>query len=64
MFAKSVVTGEGANPLFRRLSAAVGAPEWNFNKYLVGRRGKVVARFGAGTEPDGPELRERLDAVL
>ena len=64
MFAKTVVTGEGANPLFRRLGAAAGAPEWNFNKYLVDRSGKVVARFGAGTEPDGPELKERLDAVL
>jgi len=64
MFAKTVVTGEGANALFRRLGAEAGAPEWNFNKYLVDRDGKVVARFGAGTEPDGPELAERLDAVL
>ncbi len=64
MFAKSVVTGEGANPLFRRLSAAAGAPEWNFNKYLVDRRGRVVARFGAGAEPDAPELVKRLDALL
>lgn len=64
MFSKTVVTGEGANPLFRRLGAAAGAPEWNFNKYLVGRGGKVVARFGSGTEPDAPELQERLDAVL
>ncbi len=64
MFAKTVVTGEDANPLFRRLSAAVGAPEWNFNKYLVDRRGKVVARFGAGAEPDAAELTERVDALL
>jgi len=64
MFSKTVVTGEGANPLFRRLGAAAGAPEWNFNKYLVDRGGKVVARFGSGTEPDAPELQERLDAVL
>ncbi len=64
MFAKTVVTGEGANPLFRRLGAAAGAPEWNFNKYLVDRRGKVVARFGAGTEPDAEELVERLDELL
>ena len=64
MFAKSVVTGEAANPLFRRLSDAAGAPEWNFNKYLVDRDGDVVARFGAGTEPEAPELAERLDALL
>ena len=64
MFAKTTVVGGKANPLFRSLTNAAGAPEWNFNKYLVDRAGKVVARFGAGTEPDGPELKERLDAVL
>ena len=64
MFAKTVVTGERANPLFRRLGAAVGAPEWNFNKYLVDHDGKVVARFGAGIEPDAPDLVKRLDALL
>lgn len=64
MFAKTTVVGAKANPLFRSLSEAAGAPEWNFNKYLVDRSGKVVARFGAGTEPDGRELEERLDALL
>jgi glutathione peroxidase len=64
MFSKSRVLGEQANPLYRALSAAAGEPEWNFNKYLVDRRGRVVARFGAGTEPDAPELTQRLDALL
>jgi glutathione peroxidase len=63
MFSKTTVVGEHANPLFRRLTAAAGAPEWNFNKYLVDRGGKVVARFGAGTEPDARELTQRLDAL-
>ena len=35
MFAKTSVVGEHAHALFRRLSAAAGAPEWNFDKYLV-----------------------------
>jgi glutathione peroxidase len=64
MFAKTHVVGEHANALFRRLSAAAGAPEWNFNKYLVDRRGKVVARFGAGTEPDDVELVGRVSRLL
>ena len=64
MFAKTTVVGGKANPLFRSLSEAAGAPEWNFNKYLVDRSGKGVARFGAGTEPDGPELTQRLEALL
>jgi glutathione peroxidase len=64
MFSKSRVVGDGANPLFRALTAAAGAPEWNFNKYLLDRRGQVVARYGAGTEPAAPELVERLRSLL
>ena len=39
MFAKTQVVGDGANPLYRALAEAAGAPEWNFNKYLLDRRG-------------------------
>ena len=53
MFAKLKVTGEDAHPLFQ----ALGAPDWNFNKYLLDRK-------GAGTEPDDPELTRELDALL
>ena len=64
MFSKTRVTGEGANALFSALTAAAGAPEWNFNKYLVDRSGRVVARYGAGTEPEAEELTSKLDALL
>jgi glutathione peroxidase len=64
MFSKTVVTGDGANPLYQRLIAKAGAPEWNFNKYLIDRDGKVVARFGSGTEPESDELVGRIDKLL
>ena len=64
MFSKSHVVGDGASPLFRTLTAAAGAPEWNFNKYLLDRRGRVVARYGAGTEPAAPELDRRVAGLL
>jgi len=64
MFAKTRVTGAAANPLFRALNTAKGEPEWNFNKYLVDRRGKVVARFTSATEPRSPELEQRIDELL
>jgi glutathione peroxidase len=64
MFSKSHVVGDAANPLFRKLNAAVGEPEWNFNKYLLDRRGRVVARYGAGTEPDSAELAGRIGKLL
>jgi len=64
MFARTRVVGASANALFRRLTAAAVAPEWNFNKYLVDRRGRVVARYGAGTEPRDSELERRAAALL
>jgi glutathione peroxidase len=64
MFSKTTVTGSSANALYRRLTAKAGAPEWNFNKYLVDRRGKVVARYGAAVEPQSDELTGRIDKLL
>ena len=60
MFAKQRVTGAGAHPLFK----ALGEPDWNFNKYLLDRRGRLVERFGAGTEPDDTGLTGRIDSLL
>ncbi|MGH2839479.1 MAG: glutathione peroxidase, partial [Solirubrobacteraceae bacterium] len=64
MFARTTVTGDGANPLYRRLAAKAGAPDYNFNKYLVDRRGKVVARYGAGVDPASEELAGRVEKLL
>ena len=60
MFAKLRVTGDGAHPLFK----ALGQPDWNFNKYLLDRRGRLVEHWGASTEPDDPELTARLEETL
>ncbi len=64
MFAKSDVTGESANPLFQRLGAAAGEPTWNFNKYLLDRKGQVVEHYEQGTGPEDPELNARIDELL
>ena len=37
---------------------------WNFEKFLVGRDGKVVARFAPDTQPDAPELIFAIEAEL
>lgn len=37
---------------------------WNFEKFLVGRDGKVVARFAPDTAPDHPLLIEAIEAAL
>lgn len=51
MFGKVEVNGEGADPLFKWLKAATPGSdnrdiEWNFAKFLVGRDGKPVKRYG------------------
>ncbi|GAA5234928.1 glutathione peroxidase [Verticiella sediminum] len=37
---------------------------WNFEKFLVGRDGRVVARFAPDTKPDDPELIEAIERAL
>jgi glutathione peroxidase len=39
-------------------------PNWNFNKVLIGRDGRIAGTFGSGDEPDGPTLRQAIDAAL
>lgn len=61
MFAKVDVNGEKTHPLYRFLKkAAPGllgteAIKWNFTKFLVDRKGKVVARFAPSDTPESLE---------
>lgn len=65
LFAKVVVKGDGKDPLYAWLTAGgLEEPTWNFTKYLVGRDGKVIARFGPRTAPDDPGLVESIDRAL
>lgn len=62
----SRVTGQKAIPLFRGLAAQSWSrqPQWNFNKYLVDRRGRVAMYFPASVEPDSPAMRKAIDTLL
>jgi glutathione peroxidase len=68
MFEKISVVGDAMHPLYERITGApapIGGPvEWNFQKYLVSRRGEVVARFAPRTPPDDPALVTRLESLL
>ena len=37
---------------------------WNFEKFLVSRSGRVVARFAPDTQPDAPELVAAIEEEL
>ena len=70
MFAKVSVRGSDASPVYKDLTSKQtngpfgGAIKWNFTKFLVGRDGAVVARFGPPTKPDAPEIITQIEAEL
>ena len=67
MFEKVEVNGAGTDPLYKWLKRETPGSdnadvEWNFAKFLVGRDGQPVKRFGDKVQPDeiGPEIEELL----
>ncbi len=64
------VNGASRDPIYEQLTSVpdetgqAGDIKWNFEKFLVASDGSVVARFGPRTEPDAPEVREAIDAML
>jgi glutathione peroxidase len=65
---KIAIKGPGKHPLYAALtgeaSPAAGEVGWNFEKFVVGRDGSVVARFDSGTEPDDAALIEAVKKAL
>ena len=41
-----------------------GDVKWNFGKFLIGRDGKVIARYDSGVKPDAKELTDAIDKAL
>jgi glutathione peroxidase len=65
MFAKTVVSGKEANPLFAELIKAGGsAPRWNFYKYLIGRDGKFIDSYASITTPQGNRITGDIKKAL
>jgi len=57
MFAKVDVNGSEADPFFKWLKSSkpgilgTEAIKWNFTKFLVGRDGEVIKRYGSNESP-------------
>lgn len=70
MFSKISVTGVDQHPLYTYLTSKESNPEfggdisWNFNKFIVNRNGKIVARFGSKDKPEGEAVTLAIENNL
>ena len=67
MFDKIDVNGDDAHPLYQWLkseqSGMIGSTiKWNFTKFLIGRDGLVIGRYGSTTKPG--KIRPDIEAAL
>jgi glutathione peroxidase len=69
LFAKVSVKGDDQCPLYQYLtkhadSRIAGDVAWNFQKYLVGRDGTVLAKWGPRTLPEDKEVIDAIEKAL
>jgi glutathione peroxidase len=70
LFEKIDVKGKNQAPIYKWLTSADATPsdpgevKWNFEKFLVGKDGKVVARYRSRTDPGSPPVVQAIETEL
>lgn len=65
MLAKVSVKGADMTPLYQYLTSTRGGDvKWNFTKFLIGKDGRVLARFEPAVAPDAAELTAAVEKAL
>ena len=70
LFAKISVKGEDQHPLYNFLTSKETDPKfagditWNFNKFLVDRKGNIVARFSSKDTPESEVVKQAIEKEL
>lgn len=70
LFSKIVVKDEGIHPLYQYLTSKdtnpkfAGKIKWNFTKFLVNRKGEVIARFEPQVTPESDTVTKAIEAAL
>lgn len=69
MFSKVSVKGDDKAPLFGYLTGAANPDKqgdigWNFEKFLVGKDGRLIRRFATKVRPDDAELVAAIEKAL
>ena len=67
LFSKITVLGDNKHPLYQYLTEDTpfkGEISWNFQKFLIDRTGKVVARYRPGMKPLTSKIVEDIETIL
>jgi len=68
LFSKISVKGEEMHPLYKEITTMPepigGDVLWNFQKYLVNKKGEVVQKIGPRTAPEEAEVTGAIEALL
>jgi glutathione peroxidase len=67
MFAKISVKGGDIHPLYEYLTKnanPAGDVQWNFNKFLIGKDGAIIARYASGVKPESAEIIAAIEKAL
>jgi glutathione peroxidase len=70
MFSKISVKGDDQHPLYSFLTSKETDPNfagditWNFNKFLIDRKGNIVARFSSKDKPEGEAVTAAIEKYL
>ena len=70
MMSKVSVKGTDIDPLYQFLTDKSANPstggdvKWNFTKFLIGKDGKILARFESAVAPESPELTSAVEHAL
>ena len=64
LYEKIEVNGDGAAPLYKHLTQAdgQGKVKWNFEKFLIGRDGKVIRRYRSKVRPE--QIADDIEKAL
>lgn len=64
------VNGDDRHPLYQELASVADADghdgdiRWNFEKFLIGKDGKVLGRFSPTVTPDDPQVVAAIEGAL
>lgn len=68
LFDKIEVNGNNRSPLYALLTdnpvTGKGDIKWNFEKFIIGKNGKIVARFPSSVEPTSEKIVSLIESEL